>query len=97
MNSSQRLPDNSRSEQFKFIPTEPIKPPSASKASNKAYIQISQLLGIQRKMQTVEKETCDPWQLDCKWTLRVREAEEVSGVRRDMKVEPKRLSSSLNC
>ncbi len=68
MNSSQRQPDNSRSEQFKFIPTEPIKPPSVSRVSNKAYTQISQLLGIQQKMQKVEKETCYPWQLDCKWT-----------------------------
>lgn len=81
MNSSQRRPINSRGQQFRFVPTEPIKSPAVSRVSNKAYSQISQLLGIQRKMQKVEEDTCYPWQLDCDWTPRVKAYEEMSGVR----------------
>ena len=68
MNSSPGGHNNSRGQQFRFVPTEPTKPPTASRVSNRAYSQISQLLGIQRKMQKIESETCYPWQLDCEWT-----------------------------
>jgi hypothetical protein len=68
MNSSPGGVNYSRGQQFKFIPTEPVKPPTKNRVSNKAYSQISQLLGIQRKMQKIEEETCYPWQLDCEWT-----------------------------
>ena len=68
MSSSRGRHNHSRSQQFKFTPMEPVKPPPVSRVSNKAYSQISQLLGIQRKMQKVEEDTCYPWQLDCDWT-----------------------------
>jgi hypothetical protein len=68
MNSSERHSNHSRSQQFKFVPTEPIIPPSASRVSNKAYTQISQMLGIQKKMRDLSDNTCYPWQIDCKWT-----------------------------
>jgi hypothetical protein len=81
MNSSQGHYNHSRSQQFKFIPMEPVKPPHVSRVSNKSYSQMSQLLGIQRKMQKVEKDTCYPWQLDCNWTPRVKALDEMSGDR----------------
>ena len=82
MNSSRGRHNQSRSQQSKFTPMEPVKPLPVSRVSNKAYSQISQLLGIQRKMQKVEEETCYPWQLDCDWTPpRVKTYEEMSGVR----------------
>jgi hypothetical protein len=68
MNSSQNQKGNSRSEQFKYIPTEPIRPAKSDKGTNKAYTQISQLLTVQKKMQEVANETCYPWQLNCDWT-----------------------------
>jgi len=68
VSSSQNKPGNSRSEQFKFVPTQPIKPPKPSRVSNKALTQISQLLGVQEKMRKAEEETCYPWQLNCEWT-----------------------------
>jgi len=68
VSSSRNKPENRRSEQFKFVPTQPIKPPNASRVSNKALTQISQLLGVQEKMRKAEAETCYPWQLNCEWT-----------------------------
>jgi len=68
MNSSHRKPGDNRGEQFKLVPTQPIKPPKASRVSNRALTQISQLLGLQQKMKKVEEETCYPWQIDCDWT-----------------------------
>ena len=68
MSSSQNKLGNTRSEQFKFVSTQPIKPLKQSRVTNRAYAQISQLLGLQEKMRRVEEETCYPWQLNCEWT-----------------------------
>ena len=70
MDSSHHKPGNNRSEQFKFVPAQPIKPPKSSRVSNRALTQISQLLGLQQKMKKVEEETCYPWQINCDWAPR---------------------------
>jgi len=81
VSSSRNKPGNSRSEQFKFVPSQPIKPPKPSRVSNKALTQISQLLGVQERMRKAEEETCYLWQLNCEWTPRVKASKEKSGVR----------------